>query len=186
MGGQRLTRRNFISASGGVLAGSLVFASGGIALLAPSRTWALALTTLSAQDGATLLGFTRQLYPHDTLEDAVYALVVKDLDAEAQSDAAVAALLRDGVAELDRAGGGSFLELPPDRQFALVAEREASPFFQKVRSTAVVSLYNNELAFAHFGYEGPAFQKGGYLQRGFDDLEWLPEPDVAASPRPQS
>lgn len=186
MGAQLLTRRGFISASGGVLAGSLAFASGGIALLAPSRSWALTLTTLNAEEGATLLGFARQLYPHDTLEDAVYALVVKDLDTEAQGDGATAALVREGVAELDRAAAGSFVALPPDRQLAIVAEREATPFFQKVRSTAVVSLYNNELAFAHFGYEGPAFQKGGYLQRGFDDLDWLPEPDVAASPRPKS
>ncbi len=181
MSSQLLSRRDFISTSG-VLVGSLAFASGPIALLAPSRTWALSLTTLSTQEGATLIRFGRQLYPHDGLEDAAYALVVKDLDAEAQTDPATAALLGEGVAELDRAAGGSWLELPSDRQLALIRERDATPFFQKVRGTAVVSLYDNELAFAHFGYEGASFRKGGYLQRGFNDLDWLPAPDAAASP----
>lgn len=51
----------------------------------------------------------------------------------------------------------------------------------------MVALYNNELAFAHFGYEGNAFpfQKGGgYLLRGFNDLKWLPNPTAQASPAP--
>jgi hypothetical protein len=30
------------------------------------------------------------------------------------------------------------------------------------------------------GYEGRSFAKGGYLQRGFNDLDWLPEPDEPA------
>jgi hypothetical protein len=28
------------------------------------------------------------------------------------------------------------------------------------------------------GYEGPSFDKGGYLHRGFNDLDWLPEPRI--------
>ena len=26
---------------------------------------------------------------------------------------------------------------------------------------------------AHIGYEGSSFERGGYLQRGFDDIDWL-------------
>ena len=88
----------------------------------------------------------------------------------------------DGVGELDQAAGGKWLDVPTARQLELVTERESSAFFQLVRSTAVVALYNNELAFAHFGYEGPAFAKGGYIGRGFNDIDWLPEPPAAASP----
>jgi hypothetical protein len=28
------------------------------------------------------------------------------------------------------------------------------------------------------GYEGPSYDRGGYLHRGFDDLDWLPRPRV--------
>ncbi len=58
-----------------------------------------------------------------------------------------------------------------------------SPFFKKIQGTAVVSLYNNDLAWRHFGYEGPSFPHGGYINRGFDDLSWLPDPPENASPK---
>jgi hypothetical protein len=70
------------------------------------------------------------------------------------------------------------------RQLGVVESIAGDPFFEKVRSTAVVSLYNNELAFAHFGYEGSSFEKSGYLNRGFDDLTWLPSPPETTSPQP--
>ena len=58
---------------------------------------------------------------------------------------------------------------------------ESSPFFQAVRLKTVMVLYDNPIAWAHFGYEGEAFSKGGYLTRGFNDLKWLPEVPLDAS-----
>ena len=52
---------------------------------------------------------------------------------------------------------------------------DGTPFFGAVRGDIVVSLYNNPLAWRHFGYEGPSFDDGGYLERGFDDIGWLPQ-----------
>ncbi len=178
-----LTRREFVAAGGAGLVGTLAFVAGPVALLAPSRSWALALERLDAHTGETLLHMTRHIYPHETLENAVYALVIKALDGDAQSDKATAALLIDGVAELDAAAGeGRFLLLSAPEQRQAVEGRAGSAFFEKVRSTAVVALYNNDMAFAHFGYEGAAFDKGGYLTRGFNDLDWLPDPPPSASP----
>jgi len=78
-----------------------------------------------------------------------------------------------------------WLEAPRDKQAALVKSIAGTPFFEKVRGKAITSLYNNELAFAHFGYEGNAWRKGGgYLTRGFNDLKWLPNPSEKASPKP--
>ena len=177
-----LTRREFVAASGAGLVGTLALAAGPIALLAPSRTWALALERLDPHTGETLIHVTRHIYPHDSLENAVYALVVKALDAEAAANDGTATLLSEGVAELDLAGDKRFLELDAPEQRRAVEERAGTAFFEKVRSTAVVALYNNDMAFAHFGYEGSSFDKGGYLTRGFNDLDWLPDPPVAASP----
>lgn len=175
-----LSRRTFLKGSGSVLAGTLVAASGPIALLAPSTSWALELDSLDTSAGQTLLRLSRHLYPHPTLEDAVYALVVKDLDAAAAADPATAKLLKFGTQALDKAAGGNWLALSDDEQFLYVESLEGTPFFELVRSTAVVSLYNNDLAFAHFGYPG-AKGDAGYLRRGFSDLNWLPEPPPEAS-----
>ena len=177
-----ISRRSFIASSGATLAGTLAIAGGPIALLAPSRAWSLDLVALDHHVGATLLRFTRHLYPHDTLEDAVYALAVKDLDTAAAGDPEVAKMYVEGVAALDDAAEGVWLDLDDAQQLEIVSAQSNAAMFQAVRGKAVVSLYNNELAFAHFGYEGPAFEKGGYIGRGFNDLNWLPQPSEAASP----
>ncbi|TMI40240.1 MAG: tat (twin-arginine translocation) pathway signal sequence, partial [Betaproteobacteria bacterium] len=77
-----LSRRELLQGAG-VLFGTLWVSSGTLLALAPSRAWALELKTFDANTGKSLLMLTRNIYPHDKLDDAVYALVVKDLDAEA-------------------------------------------------------------------------------------------------------
>jgi len=182
-----LSRRRFLQHSGSVLMGTLLATSGSLALLVPTRTWALPLASLDEHQSRTLLSLTRHIYPHDTMDDAVYALVVKDRDKAAAGDAAIRKLLVDGVAALDAASGGNWLKLTPAAQLANVKAIADTPFFQKVRSTAVVSLYSNDMAYAYFGY-GAAQGDGGYLYRGFNDLHWLPDPPVpgASGPMPPS
>jgi hypothetical protein len=69
------------------------------------------------------------------------------------------------------------------KHISALTARQDSAFFQKVRGQTVVSLYNNPLAWRHFGYEGASAEFGGYLERGFDDLNWLPQPPEDASPK---
>ncbi|WCE05309.1 hypothetical protein [Pseudoxanthomonas sp. JBR18] len=174
----QLTRRRFLRRTGGMLAGTLLFAAGPVALLSPSRSWALPMQAFDETQGKVLLTFTRHLYPHKDMEDAVYALVVKDLDAAAAKDPAVRKLLLEGVTQLDR--DGAWLKASPQAQADKVKALAGTPFFEKVRSTAVVSLYSNDMAYAYFGYGG-AEGDAGYIFRGFNDLTWLPDPPLAAS-----
>ena len=83
-----LDRRQFLKAGSGILMGTLAASSGLLAMVAPSRAWALSLKALSENEASGILKVTRGIFPHDTLDDAVYALVVKDLDAAAADDAA--------------------------------------------------------------------------------------------------
>jgi hypothetical protein len=178
----KVNRRSFLQASTGLLLGTLLFSSGPIALVAPSQTWALEMNNLDSAIGAKLLLMVRRIYPHDQMEDAVYAFAVKALDGRAASDPGTAALIRQGVTELDKAGGGNWSTLDEQQQVAVLIGIKESPFFSLVRTVSVNSLYSNELAYKHFGYEGASFPKGGYLMRGFDDLKWLPAPTAEASP----
>ena len=61
---------------------------------------------------------------------------------------------------------------------------EGSPFFTTVRGKCITSLYDNDMAYKVFGYPGSAWEKGGYITRGFQDLKWLPAPPKDASPPP--
>ncbi|MGD9603695.1 MAG: tat (twin-arginine translocation) pathway signal sequence [Gammaproteobacteria bacterium] len=181
---RRPGRRTFLRASG-VLTGLLWGSSHALLALAPGRAWALDLEVFDDRSARVLLTLTRHIFPHATLDDAVYAFVVEALDAASAQDTSVAALLQDGIRALDAVGDGDWLARRAQDQLAHVHAIAGNPFFEKVRSTAVVALYNNALAFAHFGYEGNAFnQGGGYLHRGFDDLRWLPAPPASASPPP--
>lgn len=177
-----LTRRSLLRGSG-LLLGTLA-AGSTLALLAPSRAWAVELKTLSSAEGNTLMKMGRVLYPHSKLPDAVYALLAKDLDAGATSDIKTTTLLRSGITALDKAAGGNFAKATAAKQLAAVKSLEGTPFFAAVRGKCVTSLYDNDMAFAAFGYPGSAWEKGGYITRGFQDLKWLPEPSKEASPPP--
>jgi hypothetical protein len=175
-----LSRATMLRRTGAIM-GTLA-AGSVLAALAPSRVWALDLTSLSQPDGDTILSFAQVLYPHATLPTAVYAFVVRDLDIAAAKDPQLAASLHAGCASLDAAASGSFVKASPAAQLAAVKSIEGTPFFGTVRGKCITSLYDNQLAYAHFGYQGASWPHGGYLHRGFNDLAWLPNPPPDASP----
>ena len=117
----------------------------------------------------TTLRVARVMFPHDMLPDIAYAKVVKALEAEVET-------IEAGVAQLD--DPTPFLEFDEDRQLEVLRGFEGTDYFELVRSTAVVELYDNPLVWKAFGYEGPSAHLGGYLHRGFDDLDWLPDPPI--------
>jgi hypothetical protein len=164
-----LQRREFLKATG-MLTGVLA-AGSPLVLLAPTRTWAIDLKSLTSAEGATLMAMTRTIAPHDKLEDAAYALVVQGVDAQAGSDAGLLKMMKDGIHGL----GPDFAHAPEEQRIAALKQIETSPFFQITRVKTLQLLYSSPLAYACFGYEGEAFSKGGYLYRGFNDLHWLPD-----------
>jgi hypothetical protein len=172
-----LQRREFLqTTTAGVLTGVLA-ATSPLTLFAPSRTWALDLISLTSLEGATLMAATRTIAPHDKLEDAAYAFVVRAIDSSAAKDEVVRKQLKEGIASL----GPGFAAAPESARVEALKRVESTPFFQGVRMQTLQVLYATPMACAYFGYEGEAFSKGGYLLRGFNDLRWLPEVPLADS-----
>jgi hypothetical protein len=172
-----LDRRDFLHRTG-ILSGVLM-AGSPLALLAPSRSWALDLTSLTSDEGLALMAAARTIAPHDKLEDAAYAFVIRALDTAAAKDEALRKQLEEGVKDL----GTAFAAAPESARVAILRRMEAGPFFQHLRAQTLQVLYSTLVAYAYFGYEGEAFSKGGYLLRGFNDLRWLPEvPQTDAGP----
>ena len=171
-----LARREFLKGSG-ILIGTLATGSV-LAALAPSPVWAVELKRLSKTEGETLMAMGRVLYPHKKLPNAVYALLAKDLDGKADD------ALHAGIKSLDEAAGGSFIKASAAKKLDVVKAIEGKPFFNSVRGQCVTSLYDNDMAYAVFGYPGSAWEKGGYITRGFQDLKWLAAPTKDASPPP--
>jgi hypothetical protein len=124
--------------------------------------------------------FARTLYPHVALPDSVYARVSAKLDEAAGEDAAQARVVNDGVADLDGRGDQPFVARSSEQQLADAKAIAGSDFFDLVRSTAVVEIYSDAQTWKLLGYEGPSFAQGGYVDRGFNDLDWLPDPEQEA------
>ena len=176
-----LTRRDLLRGSG-ILMGTIATTSI-VASLAPSSVWAVELKNLTQAEGTAIMKLGQVLYPSKKLPETVYALLAKDLDADAAKDPAKAKMLKDGIAALDKATGG-FAAAAAAKQLEAVKALNGNAFFGAVRGKCVTSLYDNDMAYAALGYPGSAWEKGGYITRGFQDLKWLPDPPSAASPPP--
>jgi hypothetical protein len=125
-----------------------------------------------------LVRLLRVAYPHERFPDGPYERTAAAIEDAARADAADDRALTQGLAGLDRAAGGNFLTLDDAAAEALLRDRADEYFFRRIRSTAVVALYDDAEVWGLLGYEGASFDQGGYLHRGFDDLDWLPRARV--------
>jgi len=165
-----MTRRTLLSRAS-ALGASFVVGAGFIA--APDAAWAAETEHLAPETFATLVQMARDIYPHDHVSDEFYVIAVKGYDsAEAAPD------IEAGIAALDAAARGRgfsrYLGVGWERdRVDLLRAIEESAFFQKIRGGLVTGLYNQKAVWPLFGYEGESYSKGGYIERGFDDINWL-------------
>lgn len=177
---QKFRRREFLKTTTGLLTG-VVVAGSPLALIAPGRAWAIDLSALTSTEAATLMGVARTIAPHDKLDDAAYAFVIRAVDTDAAHDEAFRKMIKGGIARLEP----DFAKRSETERIAALKKIEQSDFFGILRLKTLQVLYATPIAYAHFGYEGEAFSKGGYVLRGFNDLRWLPEvPPEDSGPMP--
>jgi len=148
-----------------------------LAITALSGSWRVAIgqSALTDVQSASLLRMVRDIFPHDVLSDDPYEAVVVQLEAAA-ADANTFTLLTSGLKELDEAVGGVWANQDEKKRVEALAGIQTTPFFNTVRVTALFGLYANAAVWPALGYEGESYSRGGYLFRGFDELDWLPEP----------
>lgn len=167
---QGLTRRALLSRA--VAVGALTVAGAGF-IAAPDAAWAVEVTTISEHEMATLLQMARDIYPHDKVGDRFYAIAVKGYDSPEQQQA-----VAEGIAALDAAAQAAGFDdymsagWEADR-VEILRSIEETPFFQTVRGGLVTGLYNQKEVWPIFGYQGESYSEGGYINRGFDDIDWL-------------
>ncbi len=165
-----MTRRELLSRSVAA-GGAFVIGAGFVA--GKDAAWATEMNALKPQSMATLIQMARDIYPHDHLADEYYVIAVKGYDVPDMVDETEA-----GLRMLDDAargkGYGSYLDIGWERdRVDILRQIEDSAFFQKVRGGLVTGLYNQKAVWPLFGYEGESFSQGGYIDRGFNDINWL-------------
>jgi hypothetical protein len=125
-----------------------------------------------------LVALLRAAYPHSRFPDGPYERTADEVVRQVGESLWHRLVLVQGLESLDAAAGGGFAELDPGSAYKILLDMEDAEFFRFIRGVAVVSLYDDHEVWELLGYEGPSFDKGGYLHRGFDDLDWLATPRI--------
>lgn len=168
------SRRGFLSNAGKLALGtSAVMISGG---LFPSNSFAA--EKIGKDANVTLLKMARDVYPHDTLEDKYYVKVMSPMAKAAEKDSDLFTLLADGVKSLNKISvekfSVQFIDIKTEKQRHTVLKAlESTPFFQKIKGDLMMGIYNNPDLWPRFGFGGSAWEKGGYINRGYNDINWL-------------
>lgn len=139
-------------------------------------------------DFKLLLHIVKTMYPHDKLDDIHYHGVVVKLLEESASDENTHKTIQSGIFSLNdfvakNMFKSTWSDLPPEEQVEALEKISETEFVSKLKQTTITTLYDNHQVWEIFGYEGEAFSQGGYLFRGFDDLDWLPQPPPEVSPK---
>ena len=169
-GPKGLTRRQLLSRA---TAAGASFVVGAGFMAAPDGAWAMQTTNLKPETMASLVQMARDIYPHDQVADEYYAIAVRGYDTAEAAEG-----IEAGIAALDAMAQGkghaSYLAMGWERdRVDILRAMEDNPFFQQIRGGLVTGLYIQKAGWPLFGYEGASYEFGGYIDRGFDDINWL-------------
>lgn len=172
-----VTRRAFLKGSGIASVGISVIPASAL-LTSANEAFAQSFKSLGPGAAKDLLRMARDIFPHDKLAEKYYMQAIQPYEDAAAKDAATRKLFVDGLANLNATAkkmhGKAYAAIPEEEKRVEVLKAiESTPFFQKVKGGLVTGLYDNKAVYSFFGYEGSSWEKGGYINRGFNDIDWL-------------
>lgn len=169
-----LNRRRFLSKTSrcAVAASAVVL---GVGLFAQNS---YAANKIGSQANVSLLKMARDIYPHDNLADKYYTQVLTPMIETAAKDDDALGILADGAKSLDQIAqqqfGMNYIDIKPEQERVVVLKQlESALFFQNIKGALMMGIYNNPELWPLFGYGGSAWEKGGYINRGYNDIDWI-------------
>jgi hypothetical protein len=146
-----------------------------VALAGPIRranagAHAFEFKSLDRTQAALMLSVARTLFPHDFLPDDQYMKIIAALDAKAAADQGIATMVKAALAAFPY----DFTAMDEAKREDYLRSLEGSPFFRLVHHETIEGLYGDPTVSTLLGNEGSSVEHGGYLERGFDDISWLP------------
>jgi hypothetical protein len=123
----------------------------------------------------TLTVMIRRMFPHDAWPDGPFERSAAAIQQLATGDPRNHAQLSAGLAQLDARGFGA---MDAKTALAHLESISGSSFFGFVRANVITTLYDDREVWGLLGYEVDSFAHGGWIERGFADLDWLPEPRI--------
>lgn len=136
---------------------------------------------ISEDETAMILRMTQDIYPHpDLLSIDVYQAITDGVVAGAEGDEDNAKALSTGLAQIEEQSqalfGTSYVNIEDaDAREGLLRKFQNEDFFQGIRWAAYFGIYNNADVWPKFGYQGSSVEHGGYIDRGFSDITFVPQ-----------
>ena len=175
-----LNRRSFLKNSSKI--SGFVALSSGMVQLNAFNAWAAKKSSLDSHVAKTMLLVSKDLFPSKKFSDELYMISVDSLDGKAATDESLKKSFVEGVAAIDSAAGGKYIKASYKDRVAVLKKIQGNPFFNTLRWEMVSVFYNNKKVWDVAGYQGEAYNQGGYYLRGFQDADW-PQPSKKASPK---
>lgn len=173
----QIGRRHF-----SVWLGGVTFASTAISVLGISSRFALAESAVgnapskaeTETETETLVQYAHFVLPVLAPTHVRYRAVADKISAQAAQVPPIASMVAEGIAALGASEKGPWLKLSQPERVKVVGSLEGTPFFEFLRWTTSEIVMRDPVLWEKLGYQGSAIEHGGYLQRGFDDIDWLP------------
>jgi hypothetical protein len=125
-----------------------------------------------------LVAIYRIMFPHNGVPDGFYEHVVRKLDDKAAQNEDLPRFLSEGIEALNGQIGSAWISLSEEARLEGLKRAEQTPLFQTLRSDFVLYFYSNPAIWPLFGYDGLSNDQGGYLHRGFNDIDWIKKEEV--------
>lgn len=154
------------------MAAGAALAAASASPLAAAAAKPAAKATEMPEQGATA-ALLRTTFPHARLDESFYAGAAAAY-LEEIADTPAMAEHRRGLQLLDGSHIAPFTQLPPVIQRSMVAKYDQEPFFKALVWRGAELVYRDHKLWSMVGYEGSSVEYGGYIERGFDDIDWLP------------
>jgi hypothetical protein len=173
MPSETTTRRKFLLAA--ITTSTAMSCGFNLSVIRSGVAWAEASPDMSPESIKSLMLMARSLFPHAGLADNVYAEIVDGMLSASADDPALDSVLGQAVSALDAASDKDFFELTEQSQLQVMNSLSESEFFEAIVNQVRLRLYSHSKLWAVIGYPGSSVEYGGYLERGFNDIDWLPE-----------
>ena len=149
----------------------------GFALASPGGCAGADSTALpgSGGNGKILPDVIYRLFPHPRLSQDVYEQVTKQLRERIGQSAELTAMMDSAMEALSGNSPENWFALAERGKTEALEKIRHTPFFQFVLNEALSGVYRHTLTWELLGYEGSSLEFGGYINRGFNDIDWLPE-----------
>ena len=123
----------------------------------------------------TLEALIANWFPLNGVPSIAYKQVADEVWAESESDSEFLQTIANIQQKLDETAGGDWLSSAQVHQREAMAHYENDPWFAAFQFRAHLKFFERKDVWQSIGYQGPSVEQGGYINRGFNDISWLPE-----------